>query len=418
MDWRRLTLALALAAGLAAAMTTTLAQAQNYKFKVLHTFHGANGAAPASYLVRDASGNIYGTASVGGDASGRCAFFGGCGTAFKLDKTGKQVWLHRFAFSNGMQPLASLTLDSAGNLYGTTYLGGDTKCYEYGCGTAFKLDSAGRVETVLHKFTGGTDGLDPEPLLARDAAGNLYGTAGPIGNIFKIDTTGKLTVLYQFTGGSDGCFPAYGVILDAAGNLYGSAAQGGIAFCNSGYGTVFELDTTGKLTVLHTFDVSDGAYPGPLVFDPAGNLYGPTGAGGDNYECGSTGCGTVFELSPQDSGWVESTLYSFCSLSGCADGRGPGGPLARDSAGNLYGIAGGGKSRCWGSGCGVVFKLDSAGKETVLYSFTGGADGAYPSWGVTEDKAGNLYGTTFFGGDLGCMQGNGDGCGVVFKLTP
>jgi uncharacterized repeat protein (TIGR03803 family) len=240
-----------------------------------------------------------------------------------------------------------------------------------------------------------------------------------LGNIFKIDTAGKLTVLYQFTGGSDGCDPAPGVILDAAGNLYGSAVQGGSGFCDSGYGTIFELDTAGNFGVLHTFDVSDGAYPGPLLLDQAGNLYGATGAGGNNYECGSTGCGTVFELSPNQNGtWTETVLYSFCSLNECADGEGGGGFLVRDSPGNLYGVTGlGGTSRnCDGEGCGVVYKLSSAGQETVLHSFTGGSDGAYPE-GLAADGQGNLYGTAGQGGDLNCPPRNG-GCGVVFKILP
>jgi uncharacterized repeat protein (TIGR03803 family) len=415
------TFAIFIALLLTSAIVPTQAQAR--KFKVLHTFHGANGAQSNAHLVRDAAGNLYGTTSVGGSGKGVCVPFGGCGTAFKLDKTGKQVWLHSFTGKNGMVPLVGLMRDGAGNLYGTTVLGGDFKCFKYGCGTVFKLDKTGK-EQVLYRFTGGADGFDPEALLARDAAGNLYGTTlAGIGNVFKIDKTGKLTVFYTFTGGSDGCFPASGVILDATGNLYGVAAQGGVGFCNSGYGTVFELDTTGKFTVLHTFDIGDGAYPGSLLlFDSAGNLYGTTSGGGNSFVCGSTGCGTVFELSPLGNGnWTETVLYSFCSLENCADGEEPGpSPLARDSSGNLYGTTGlGGTSRCGGSGCGVVFKLEPQGKEIVLHSFTGGADGQDPSLGVILDKSGNLYGTTFFGGDRNCAPaGNRDGCGVVYKLTP
>jgi uncharacterized repeat protein (TIGR03803 family) len=171
------------------------AQAQAQKFKVLHTFHGANGANPFAVLVRDAAGNLYGTTASGGNGKGVCvSFFSGCGTAFKLDKTGKQVWLHSFTGQNGNEPLAGLTRDGAGNLYGTTYLGGDTKCQQYGCGTVFKLDKSGK-ERVLHKFTG-SDGFFLDPLLARDAAGSLYGTTqAGLGNVFKMDRSGKLTVL-------------------------------------------------------------------------------------------------------------------------------------------------------------------------------------------------------------------------------
>ena len=406
---------------LASAIVPTPAQAQ--KFKVLHTFHGKDGANPFGLLVRDASGNLYGTTANGGDGKGLCvSFFYGCGTAFKLAPTGKERWVHSFNLKNGEGPLAGMTLDPSGNLYGTTYLGGDTKCYQYGCGAVFELDKAGNSGKVLHKFTGGADGMDPEPLLARDAAGNLYGTAtSPLGKIFKIDSAGKLTVLYTFTGGADGCVPFPGVILDAAGNLYGTTAAGGAGFCDSGYGVVFELDTGGNLVVLHTFGGGDGANPSSvLLFDSAGNLYGTTLNGGTG--CGGAGCGAVFKVSPDGNGtWAESVLHNFCSLSGCADGEAPyRGPLAIDAAGNLYGTTyfGGAHRNCNGEGCGLVYKLDASGDETVLYSFAGGKDGANPFPGVVMDKAGNLYGVAAAGGDSGCPVNSGRGCGVVFRLTP
>src|SRR5580698_6257802 len=266
---------------------------QETKFKVLHTFHGKDGANPYAELVRDTAGNIYGTTQVGGSVKGACASVG-CGTAFKLDKNGEQVWLHSFAGSNGKQPLAGLHRDAGGDLYGTaTYGGNVTKACggaEVGCGIVFRLDSTGK-ETVLHRFKGTPDGFQPQSLLVEDTSRNLYGTttlgggSGGLGTIFKVDETE--TVLYSFTGGSDGCFPAPGVTLDAAGNLYGVAVQGGAAFCNSGYGVVFELDATGTLTVLHTFEGGDGAYPSSvLLFDSAGNLYGTTSGGGTSAECG------------------------------------------------------------------------------------------------------------------------------------
>jgi uncharacterized repeat protein (TIGR03803 family) len=182
------------------------------------------------------------------------------------------------------------------------------------------------------------------------------------------------------------------------------------------------LDTSGNFTVLHTLVGGiDGAYPEcALVFDSKGNLYGTTQAGG------TYGYGTVFELSPQSGGaWSETILYSFCSLSGCADGKFPGwGALVMDSAGNLYGVtsAGGSYQNCGFSGddvCGVVFKLDSTGKETVLHNFSGGADGAAPLAGLTMDAAGNLYGVTYEGGDLNCRGKRYTiGCGTLFKITP
>jgi uncharacterized repeat protein (TIGR03803 family) len=415
---------------LASAIGPTQAQAR--KFKVLHTFHGApkDGAFPWTQLTRDAAGNIYGTTEEGGDGKGVCAsFFYGCGTVFKLDKNGKLLWLHSFNSKNGIDPIAGLLRDTAGNLYGTTYLGGDTKCYEYGCGTVFKLDGIGK-ETVLRKFSGTPDGQNPNALLVEDKAGDLYGTTQnggtgkDEGTVFKVDKEGHETVLYSFcaeTGCPDGLDPA-SVILDAAGNMYGVAAAGG----SYDKGVVYELDTAGTETVLHNFTGgSDGGDPSSvLIADAAGNLYGTTQQGGNfQGDCAASGCGVVFKLSPQSNGtWAETTLYAFCSESDCADGFYPlSGPLVRDSAGNLYGttIFGGTARNCAGGqeGCGVVFKLDTSGQEAVLHSFTLGADGGGPATGLTMDKLGNLYGVATAGGDLKCAAGGGQGCGVVFELT-
>jgi uncharacterized repeat protein (TIGR03803 family) len=403
---------------LASAVVPTQVQAR--KFKVLHTFHGKDGAIPAGLLARDPAGNLYGTTTGGGTGKGLCAsFFLGCGTAFKLNAGGKLLWSHSFNLRNGADPVAGMTRDSAGHLYGTTVLGGDTTCYQYGCGTVFELDSAGKGR-VLHKFTGG-DGMFPEPLLARDVAGNLYGTTSvPLGNVFKIDTAGKLSVLYTFMGEADGCYPV-GLILDKRGNLYGVTTGGGSAPCGSGDGVVFELDAGGNFSVLHTFGGTDGASPDSiLLFDAAGNLYGTTIYGGSSSTC-QGGCGTVFKLAPNGNGtWTESVLHSFCSAGGCADGLYPArGPLAMDAAGNLYGTTElGGAHSCGGYGCGVVYKLDPGGQETVLYSFAGGKDGAGPSPGVVMDKTDNLYGVAGRYGDTGCKDGDGQGCGVVFELSP
>jgi uncharacterized repeat protein (TIGR03803 family) len=401
---------------LASAIIPTQAQAR--KFKVLHTFHGRDGAGPGGVLVLDSAGDLYGTTAGGG--SGKCSQFG-CGAAFKLDKAGKQVWMHSFNGANGLNPYAGL-LAASGSLFGTTLYGGDTNCVPpEGCGTVFKLSKTGK-ETLLHKFTGDPDGFFPEALLVEDTDGNLYGTTyvgGSSGNgaVFRIDHAGKETILYSFTGGSDGCFPYPGVILDSGGDLYGVASEGGNGFCNSGDGVVFKVDSSGRETVLHAFGGGDGANPSSvLLFDKKGNLYGTTALGG-NSGCG-LGCGVVFELTPQSGGhWSETVLYSFCSQTNCTDGETPGtGPLVRDSSGNLYGTTyfGGAYRNCNGDGCGVVFKLDSTGKETVLHSFSGGADGALPFAGLTTDSSGNLYGTTT-GGGATCYTSHT--CGVLFKIT-
>jgi uncharacterized repeat protein (TIGR03803 family) len=402
------------------------AQTQAQKFKVLHTFHGANGGEPLGVLVRDSAGNIYGTTGVGG--TGKCSKYG-CGTAFKLNNVGKQVWLHSFEGANGFVPAAGLLRDAAGNLFGTTVEGGRiTKAcggvQGGGCGVVFKLDSAGK-ETVLYKFPGFPSGSGPEALLVKDNAGNLYGTTyqggtSNFGTVFKIDKSGKESILHSFAGppdgGGDGALSYAGVIRDAAGNLYGVTAGGG-AF---GAGVVYEVDAAGKESLLYSFTGgSDGGGPeSVLLFDSQGNLYGTTANGG-NGQCGGTGCGVVFELSPHAGGtWAEAVLYTFCSLSNCADGERPlTGPLVRDSVGNLYGatIFGGTFRNCNGDGCGVVFKLDANGEETVLHDFTGGADGAFPFAGLAIDDSGNLYGTTQGGGATCFVTST---CGVVFKIVP
>jgi len=392
------------------------------KFKVLHTFHGVpkDGAFPGGALVRDADGNLYGTTGSGGRGHGVCVgfFVEGCGTAFMLDKNGRKIWQHSFQLPTGIGPIAGLLRDKAGNFYGTTILGGDSKCPEdqYGCGTVFRLDEAGK-ETVLHKFTGTPDGVDPDSAVVEDAEGNLYGTTeyggseNAYGAVFKVDKSGKERVIYSFTGGSDECRPV-GVILDPAGNLYG-VAQGGDT-CGGADGLAFKLDTAGSFSVLHGFGGSDGEAPDSvLLLDTQGTLYGTTGSGG-NSGCGGGGCGVVFKLSLDGT---ETVLYTFCSLSNCADGANPGGgPLVLDSKGNLYGttLFGGTHSDCNGDTCGVVFKVDTTGKETVLHDFTGGADGAFPDAGLVMDASGNLYGTAMNGGDTKCNPPLG--CGVVFQV--
>jgi uncharacterized repeat protein (TIGR03803 family) len=198
--------------------------------------------------------------------------------------------------------------------------------------------------------------------------------------------------------GIDGIYPKAGVIMDEAGNLYGTTEGGGTGTCyGNGCGTVFELAPDGAETILYSFTGGDGAFPGSLIRDQAGNLYGTTSEGG-TYDSG-----TIFELSPDGT---ETLLYSF---HGGGDGAFPMGGVIADSAGNLYGAAEGGG----GSHYGVVFKLAPDGTETVLHSFTG-SDGAYPTAGVILDKSGNLYGTASYGGECRRFKCGG----TVFKLAP
>jgi uncharacterized repeat protein (TIGR03803 family) len=391
----------------------THAQAQAPTFTVLYSFTGSpDGNGPyLAALILDKAGNLYGTTNAGGTGTcslGRIGPSPGCGTVFKLDTAGNETVLHSFTGSDGSGPAASLIMDTAGNLYGTTSTGG-----AFNSGTVFKLDPSGR-ETVLHSFTG-PDGGGPDAGLIMDNAGNLYGTtsgggSAGVGTVFKIDTSGNETVLYSFKGGTDGARPEAGLIMDQAGNLYGTTLAGGTGTCSylsSGCGTIFKLDTSGKETVLQSFTGSpvDGANPfAALTLNGAGNLYGTTLAGGPG-TCNfspTPGCGTVFKL---DASGNETVLHSFTGI----DGGGPlGAALIMDTAGNLYGTTFAG-----GNGPGTVFKLDTSGSETVLHNFTI-ADGSAPAASLIMDTAGNLYGTTIGGGPSSNCPG---GCGTVFKLT-
>ncbi len=305
---------------------------------------------------------------------------------YKWDTAFNYTVLHNFtAGPGGGANEPGVIRDSAGNLYGTAPLGGTA-----GYGVVFELDSAGNY-TVLYNFTGGADGAYPAGVI-RDSAGNLYGTA-PLGGtagdgvVFELDSAGNFTVLYTFTGGTDGGDPQAGVVRDpATGNLYGTTAMGG----GHRGGVVYKLDADGDYTVLHRF-TQIFASPNGVILTPDG-LYGTTAGG-------RTGRGVVYKL---DSDANYTVLYNF---TGGADGDNPQAGVIRDSAGNLYGTTESG-----GAGdAGVVFKLDSAGNYTVLYNFTGGADGGSPRAGVVLGPTGNLIGTTGEGGKY-----NG---GVMFELT-
>jgi uncharacterized repeat protein (TIGR03803 family) len=216
--------------------------------------------------------------------------------------------------------------------------------------------------------------------------------------VFELESTGQETVLHSFTGG-DGQNPTATLARDSKGNLYGTTLNGG---ANSGpcqgygyinCGTVFEMNETGTITRGYQLGSgTDGGNPyGGVILDSNGNLYGTTVNGGANRH------GTVFMI---DKGFTQETvLYNF----GGADGTAcPWCTLVRDSAGNLYGTTNGCYGYCdTGTGCGTVFKLDNTNTETTLYRFTGGADGSYPVAGLVEDKTGNFYGTTTSAGTYG-----------------
>jgi uncharacterized repeat protein (TIGR03803 family) len=384
-------------------------------FTVLHTFEGSpnDGSNPAGALVRDLDGNLYGATHNGGAT--------GYGAVFKVTNTRKETLLHSFSIEtgDGFQPAAGLLRDANGNLFGTTEFGGATAL---DVGTVFEINSTG-VENVLYSFSGGADGAEPLAGLIADAKGDLYGTTFganetyPAGVVFKLAPSPPWTetVLHTFKGEPDGVGPEAGLIMDSNGTLYGTTSGGGRG---EGYGTVFSVDKTGKEKVLYRFQgETDGGDPlGGLVLDSAGNLYGTTSA-----STGNAQGGVVFKLSLDPNGtWIETVLYAFCLVDGCADGYAPEAGLVRDTQGNLYGTTSAGGTGGFAGREGVVFKLTptvtAPWTETVLYSFTDTTDGANPTAPLIMDAQGNLYGTTTVGGDLTACGGTG--CGTVFKITP
>ncbi len=266
---------------------------------VLYAFTGkTDGGSPNAALIRDAAGNLYGTTTDGGIRN--CYVSYGCGVIFKVNTSNQETVLYRFTDETDGKMPEGLIADAAGNLYGTTYDGGI-----YGIGCVFELDTAGTL-TVLYSFPGGADSSDPVGHPIMDSAGNLYGTtysafdSSGFGIVYKLDTAGSLTVLHNFTSSADGEYPN-SLVMDAAGNLYGVTLGGGTGSgCYyGGCGTVFELDTSGHKTVLHNFSGNDGQLPDGLTMDTSGNLYGTTLGGGKGSQCSYYhGCGVVFKLTP------------------------------------------------------------------------------------------------------------------------
>jgi uncharacterized repeat protein (TIGR03803 family) len=390
-------------------------------------------------------------------------------------------------YSDGYLPEGGLIRDNAGNLYGTTVAGG---AKNQGIVFELSLSNGSWREKILYSFTGGADGGEPAAALVLDSQGNLYGTTqlggisqpncsnGSCGVVFELSPSSsgwKETVLYNFTGGADGATPTAPLLLDSAGNIYGTTWGGGtFVGCYYGCGVAFELEKASGWSekVLHTFTdfPTDGAYPaGGLTLYGSNSLLGTTVAGGTLPCCGKAD-GTLFELTRDSIGnWSETILYNFCAQANCADGNGPSGaPIVRNgrifgavSAGGTaagygtvyeltktssglvlsqfsFGGAGGdypigpvllrngrifgvtsqggianGACQAYPNGNGVVYELaQQNGKiaETVLYSFGGASDGCGPSGSLVSDAAGNLYGTTFEGGTFNE--------GVVFEVLP
>lgn len=383
------------------------------KTEVIHSFGEDDGEYPATDLVVDGAGNIYGTTTEGGDF--------GSGTVFKLTPTG-DGWTESILYSftsglDGAQPYNGVTLDAQGNLYGTAVVGGTGQACEGGCGVVYKLTHSGGnwSQSVLYNFTGGNDGSGPGAGLSFDGNGNLYGMT-PTGGAFGLGVIYQLkpgpndswqfNVIHTFTGGIDGATGSAGRLLLDGGNFYGVATVGGA----HGKGTAFKLtpnpNGTWKLRTLYSFKGQpDAGFPyGALIRDASGKLYGTT------YYDGANGIGAVYQLTPNPGGeWKERVLYSF---KGGTDGSYPISHLNFDATGSLYGTTSEGGAV--GCSCGTIFKLTPVGEgrwqESVVHGFRGAPDGAYAYNGMVAGAGGIFYGSTVIGG--------ADDDGVVYEFKP
>src|SRR5208283_5109939 len=389
--------ALALAIMLVPAfLTAESAQAQT--LTTLHSFDGTDGASPYAALVQDTDGNLYGTTLYGGPNS--CTYPGigtifSCGTVFKITPSGTLATLYNFCSQSGC---TDGQFPYAGLIQGSdgNLYGTTSFGGANGDGTVFRITPSGTL-TTLHSFAG-TDGAAGYAGLVQGTDGNFYGTTfgGPAnGTVFKITPSGTLTTLYTFCFSCTGAGPYAGLVQGTDGNFYGTTFNGG----GNGVGTVFTITPGGTLTTLYSFcsqsGCTDGANPyAALVQGTDGNFYGTTLGGAAN--------GTVFKMTP---GGTLTTLYTFCY--GCT-GVSPYAALVQGTDGNFYGTTEGGTNHD-----GTIFKITPSGTLTTLHSFDG-TDGAAVYAGLVQGTGGNFYGTTAQGGGSGNCSG---GCGTVFKLA-
>lgn len=381
-------------------------------FTNLFDFDATDGSGPQYvYLVQGTDGQLYGTAGNGGG--------NGVGTAYKITTAGAFTQLYSFcsqaACADGELPYAGLVMTGNGNFYGTTTC--TNNCSSGPGGTIFEITPSGTY-SVLHTFVG-TDGSYPYDNMILGSDGNLYGTTlyggnvtgnvcsgNGCGTVFKITPQGKFTSLYSFKGGSDGQWPTARLLQGSNGNFYGTTTLGGnFTFTGGGGGTVFEITPAGKLTTLYSFcsqsGCPDGVGPyGGVVQISNGTIYGTTSLGGAN------AYGTFFKL----VGKKLTTLYNFCSVQpNCADGNYPYGGLIQASDGNLYGTTNGG-----GPSAGTVYEFIPPGTLNRLHSFCSQSqcpDGALPyGGGLLQATDGNFYGTTLQGGEQNQY-------GTIFRIS-
>lgn len=350
----------------------------------LYSFSGSDGDGPLAPLVQGLDGAFYGTTAYGG---------GGAGTAFKVSPAGVLTVLHSFCspdcYTDGEYPYGGLVQAANGNFYGTAYEGG-----AYSSGSVFKIGPTGDFK-LIYSFCAPLncyEGLYPNAGLAIGTDGDLYGATsfGSDGTLFKVDSKGKLTILVAFTG-PNGSTPQAAMTLGTNGMFYGTTEYGGQYYFG---GTVYKMTPSGTLTTLYSFcsrtNCDDGSLPLSKVTQASnGNLYGTT------YQGGTHDCGTVFQLAPTG---VLTTLHSFT----CADGRYPNAPLIQATDGNLYGTASIGGA----SDDGTMFEITQAGQFILIHDFNG-TDGFDPA-GLMQGTDGAIYGST---------GGGGSGKdGTIFKL--
>jgi uncharacterized repeat protein (TIGR03803 family) len=378
-------------------------------FSTIYRFQGGkDGENPVGGLAVF-NGNLYGTTFYGGNS--RCYSNPGCGTVFVSTTAGQEQVIHRFHGSDGQAPGRPLVVLN-GKLYGTSAGGksGSGSCGNGGCGIVFSITPLGH-ERVLYRFKGGSDGAFPQGLVVRD--GKLYGLTGGgggnntycatgCGTVFEVDTAGRESVIYRFKGGSDGEYPV-GSLVALRKAFYGVTTLGGVG-CDIGCGTVFAVNKSGKKRTVYEFTgAPDGSGPQSGLTNVSGTLYGTTYSGGSVLGC-NVGCGTVFTVRALGR---EQVLYSFA---GAPDGALPNGPLF-ELNGAFYSTTNIGGS----SNLGTIFSVTTAGAEQVIYSFQGGSDGDGPDDGLVG-FSNVLYGTAASGGGTGCAT-NG-GCGTIFSVSP
>jgi uncharacterized repeat protein (TIGR03803 family) len=374
-------------------------------YTLLHSFTGEpDGGNPVGTVLIDRRDNIYGVTETGGTT------YPYTGTIFTATESGSETVL--FSFAGIIQdPVSTLVPDAKGDVYGSG---------AYGDGGGIYEATSNGIQLIYIFTGGGHEEWFPSGNIVRDDAGDIYGVTevgghsssscaeiGGCGTVFKVTPAGKATILHNFSGGTDGAHPLGGLTRAPNGDIYGTTDWGGIVSNgNYGDGTIFKIDKSDAVSVVFRFNGTNGALPyAPLIFDPAGNAYSTTYSGGAFDE------GVVFEISPSGG---ERILHSFGKG---ADGNGPWAGLVRDADGNLYGTTEGGGIY----NRGTVFRVTPTGTGTVLYNFTGNADGGLPISGLAIDSKGNLIGATFSGGifDGLCMElGQDIGCGTLFEITP